>query len=469
MLATHDARYQRALDAHRREQTRKLATGGGVKPWPVAWFVRDDGRTYIPNHGQEGFHKSPARFRIIFGGRGSGKSTAGANEALTRIRQGKSGAVINPDFENFKISTWPEFRRWIPWEHVIERDRYMGAYGWEPHQPFTLHFDTGAWVICKGLKNPDAARGPNINWLWYDEGGRDPNGISFRNAVGGVRVGDDPTAFVTTTPRGTFHWTNKLFVMHETPEYVQTLLDEIGYQGAMYAHFFASIHDNRANLDPAYYVAMLSTYQGREAEQELEGKIITGMEGAVYEDFDNENLTDEEPDPTKPIELAFDDGYIDPRVFLYIQKTPSQILIFDEQYHSHHLEETCVSEMVDYCKEKWGLDKDGKPNKLPEIACGSPEAKTLHTYFRKANIPVRSIPIPSVVEALKPIRKLIKDNNGVRVLKVHVRCKRFIEEMVQGYRYPEGGTKSSTEKPLDQNNHGPDALRDWAWVRARRL
>ena len=74
--------------------------------WSGGWATRDDGHAYSPNAGQLDFHQDTAPFRALFGGRGSGKSGAGAQEALRRISLGLPGSVLNPDFENFKYSTW---------------------------------------------------------------------------------------------------------------------------------------------------------------------------------------------------------------------------------------------------------------------------------------------------------------------------------------------------------------------------
>ncbi len=73
------------------------------RPWEDGseWFYKiDKGRLnrYIPNAGQYGFHASPARFRALIGGRGSGKTTAGAQEALRRVRLGQPGAGLNPRY-----------------------------------------------------------------------------------------------------------------------------------------------------------------------------------------------------------------------------------------------------------------------------------------------------------------------------------------------------------------------------------
>jgi hypothetical protein len=73
-----------------------------------------------------------------------------------------------------------------------------------------------------------------------------------------------------------------------------------------------------------------------------------------------------------------------------------------------------------------------------------------------------------VVEGIKVVRRLILDGQGVRSVKVNRRCKNFISELTDGYRYPEAGSKRDDEKPLDGNDHACEAFRHWCWMRARR-
>lgn len=457
---------QRALDELR------ARAWAGMSPW----FPRDDGHVYRPGPGQAAFHRSGARFPGLFGGRGSGKTAAGAQRALQRIRQGLPGAVINPDFENFKFSTWPELKSWLPWEHMVERDRYRGEEEWEPSQAFTLHFDSGAAVTCKGLRDPESARGPNINWLWYDEASRDKSGMGWRIAVGGVRIGPSPQAWATFTPKGMGQWTNKLFVENEVPEDVARALAELGYAGEMYAHFFASIHDNRQNLDPLFYASMLATYTGKLREQELEGRIVQFTEGLVYEEFGPEHITTEaEYDPaTRLVEVAYDDGFTNPRVFLFIQRKDRTIDIFDEMYHPRHQPGECVGEaraLVANYRRRAGETRE--PLDQIEIAVGDPSAATLAAAWRQGDVVARGASGCGVIEGINVVRGLLRmaaEREGAGpILRVHPRCKRLIWELSEGYQYPEGRQgRDPDEQPVKADDHGPDALRYWAWLRTRR-
>lgn len=246
------------------------------------FYRNEDGKPFEPNEKQAPFIFSLARYSGLFAGRGSGKTASGSQKSINKITDGWDGAVLNPDFENFKISTWPEFRSWIPWDLVIPTHRHRQNPGWTPNQPFNLVFDLG-WkqvtVICKGLKDPGSARGPNINWLWYDEAGRDRDGEAWRYAVPSVRVGENPQAFVTTTPVGMDHWTYEFFVDQLLPQEVLDLLGDS--EIPLIDYYFTTIFDNEKNLDPMFMAAMLATYpSGWLRRQEIYGEFVS-REGAI--------------------------------------------------------------------------------------------------------------------------------------------------------------------------------------------
>ena len=247
------------------------------------YFPKLDGGLYSPTDEQDAFIESLARFVGFFGGRGSGKSAAGAQKAVRKIAQGFNGAVLNPDFENFKLSTWPEFREWIPWENVVPRHKYMMNPEWQPHQPFVLAFNNRVRVVCKGLKDPDSARGPNINWLWYDEPGRDKDGLAWKIAVASVRVGKNPQSWATTTPKGKFHWLYDFFIDQKIPEDALELFEKDESGRNLIEHFSGSIYDNQDNLDPGFMASMLAAYPaGYLRNQEIYGKFV--VEGGALGD-----------------------------------------------------------------------------------------------------------------------------------------------------------------------------------------
>jgi predicted phage terminase large subunit-like protein len=245
------------------------------------YFVRADGKLFTPYSDQESFTTNRDYFSGFGGARGSGKSAGGIQKALKKIEEGQSGAIMNPDFENLKISTWEVCREWIPWNMVSPAHRYRRNPEFDPHQPFTLTFLNGVRVTVKGVKDPDSARGPNINWIWFDEAQRDRTGLSWQTAVASVRVGNNPQAWATFTPAGQLHWTYKLFIKKEIPDDAKELFAQVGGDRELVSFYHGTIFDNQANLDPGFMAAMLAAYpSGWLRKQEIFGEFVN-QEGAI--------------------------------------------------------------------------------------------------------------------------------------------------------------------------------------------
>jgi predicted phage terminase large subunit-like protein len=245
------------------------------------FFMKQDGTKYNPSEAQRNFIMSNAVFIGFGGSRGSGKTSAGAQKAMRKIADGQSGVVANPDFENLKISTWRELKEWLPWDLVVPSHRYRKSADWEPHQPFMLTFLNGAKVIVKGIKDPNSARGPNVNWFWYDEAQRDLTGEAWKIAVASVRVGNNPQSWATFTPSGKEHWTYKLFVEQEIAEDALKMFEEGASDRNLVEFYHGTIYDNQANLDPGYMAAMLAAYpSGWLRQQEVLGEFVS-QEGTL--------------------------------------------------------------------------------------------------------------------------------------------------------------------------------------------
>jgi predicted phage terminase large subunit-like protein len=207
----------------------------------------------------------------------SGKSSAGAQKALRKIMLGESGAVMNADFENLKTSTWAEFREWIPWDMVVPAHRYRKNIEFDPHQQFRLAFLNGATVVIKGVKDPSAARGANINWLWYDEAQRDDTGLSWQIAIASVRVGKDPQAWATFTPssQGKDFWGYKFFVQQDISQEALELFEKDGGGRPLVEFFKGTIYDNQDNLDPGFMASLLALYaEGGLRQREVLGEFV---------------------------------------------------------------------------------------------------------------------------------------------------------------------------------------------------
>lgn len=196
--------------AKRRQKKLKLST------WPDEYTNSYTGKVYQPHNEQEHqfvYSDSP-RYQLLKGGEGGGKSVAGIVKTLNRIRRGMSGIMVSPDLEHFKKSLWPEFRRWCPWQCVIDRHKYRQIEGWEPTKTFLLVFknEVGGYseLLCGGAKESEIGswEGPNVNFVHFDEARRHKEPGALKTFDGRIRIPgpkeEPPQMYFTTTPRK--HW-----------------------------------------------------------------------------------------------------------------------------------------------------------------------------------------------------------------------------------------------------------------------
>lgn len=185
--------------------------------WGEGYVYRnaDTGRTYQPHHAAEAEWvgtDTPA-YAVALGGEGAGKSLAGIVKALERVRRGMSGIMVSPDLPHFRRSLWPEFRRWCPWQAVVESQRHRQSAEWSPSTPFEMVFVGGATIYCGGIENPESWEGPNVNWAMLDEARKCPTAGALKVLSGRVRIpgphGEPPQLWITTTPR--MHWLHEYF------------------------------------------------------------------------------------------------------------------------------------------------------------------------------------------------------------------------------------------------------------------
>lgn len=180
-----------------------------VTAWPDTYTNAARGTTYAPHSEAEAVwvREDTPRYAVALGGEGGGKSVAGIVKALGRVRRGMSGIMVSPDFEHFKRSLWPEFRRWCPWACVVKSQQHRQSEEWTPGRPFELVFNTPhgkAVIMFGGIDNPGSWEGPNVNWFMLDEGRHKPDAGALKVLSGRIRItgpnGEPPQGWITTTP-----------------------------------------------------------------------------------------------------------------------------------------------------------------------------------------------------------------------------------------------------------------------------
>ena len=127
-----------------------------------------------------------------------------------------------------------------------------------------LTWPNGAIATTYSADEPDRLRGPQHDRLWADEVAAWRYPDAWDMAMLGLRLGNDPRAIVTTTPKRTA-------LMREL----------LKMQGV--ARTGGSTYENRANLAGAFVEQIITKYEGtRLGRQELMAEMLDDVEGALW-------------------------------------------------------------------------------------------------------------------------------------------------------------------------------------------
>nr|WP_296424126.1 terminase family protein [Yoonia sp.] len=203
---------------------------------------------------------------VILGGRGAGKTRAGAEW----VRSIVEGALPQSSGKARRVAIIAE---------TIEQAREVMVFGESGILAVSPPDRRPAWVSGRRLlvwpngataqlfsaHDPESLRGPQFDAVWADElakwrrGGDAWDMLQF-----GLRLGEHPRACVTTTPRR-----------------AAVLRDLLAMDTTVVTH--APTHANRANLAASFLAEIEARYGGTSlGRQEIEGTMLTDFEGALW-------------------------------------------------------------------------------------------------------------------------------------------------------------------------------------------
>lgn len=370
-----------------------------------------------------------------------------------------------------------------PWLGELKETQQKGlGFHLRPHYG-------GGSILLRNLDDPTKYMSAEFAGISIDEVTKNPVS-TFDVLRGSLRWPGITDTFMACASNPAANWVRDYWIEKRLPPALLGHEDEFA--------FVPALPQDNPHLAPAYW-EMLDTLSGPLRAAWLHGDWYAAVEGLVYELFSEGNVVETEPDPERPFELAIDDGYIDPRATLFIQRQANgDILVFDELYDLKRLEEESISAIFDKCLAHFGggafgqqlaannvewdtLDWAQKAETamryklpVPELAAVSHEAVALQQRLRRANIPARNWLAVKAggggstrLAAITLTRSLICDGKGYRAIKVHRRCRHLLDEIRAGYKYPEGKHGLET-KPEDGNDHAANALESYVWLRCRR-
>jgi len=211
---------------------------------------------------QIAFHLPIADWRIwlLMGGRGSGKTRAGAEWIRAQVadKACRHIALVAPSLADAR-------------EVMLEGESGLLNIGFPSERPKfissrrRLEWPNGAVGHIYSAEDPDSLRGPQFDAAWADEfcAWNYPED-TLSNLRFALRLGDETRLVVTTTPRPI----PALKSLLKLPKIVVSR---------------AKTYDNAAHLAPSFLEAMEASYGGTQlGRQELDGDLIADHAGALW-------------------------------------------------------------------------------------------------------------------------------------------------------------------------------------------
>jgi len=220
------------------------------------------------------------------GGRGSGKTRAGAEWVRFQALLGKARriALVGPTLSDVR-------------EVMIDGPSGLRTICHRGHMPLPtyspsrrrLEFASGAVAYAFSAEDPDSLRGPQFDAAWCDELAAWKNGEAVWDMLQmGLRLGDNPRCVATTTPRP-WPLIKRLVADARTTVSHSTTLD------------------NSENLSAAFIDEVTRLYSGTHlGRQELEGELVEDVKGALWTRSLLEKTRLAEPPPLDHIVVSVD-------------------------------------------------------------------------------------------------------------------------------------------------------------------
>lgn len=201
-------------------------------------------------------------------GRGSGKTRSGAEWVRERLKAGaKHVGLIAPttaDARKVMVEGISGLLAVCSPHDRTNDGELLGRPEYEPSNRAVV-WANGAIATTYSAEEPNRLRGPQHDTIWCDElAAWEAAQETWDMAMFGLRVGSDPRAMVTTTPK-------PLPIVRELVRDKRNVFTK------------GTTWDNRANLADTFFRHVVDKYQGtRLGRQELSGEILEESEGALW-------------------------------------------------------------------------------------------------------------------------------------------------------------------------------------------
>ncbi len=203
---------------------------------------------------------------VVMGGRGAGKTRAGAEWVRAQVEGSKPLEAGKCRRVALLGETYDQVR-----DVMIFGDSGVMACTPPDRKPEwissrrMLRWPNGAEAIAQSASDPDGMRGPQYDAAWADELAKwKKGGAAWDMLQFALRLGTNPQVCVTTTPKN-----------------VDVLKQLLDLPSTVMTH--AATEANRVNLAESFLNEVRERYAGtRMGQQELDGVLLTDIEGALW-------------------------------------------------------------------------------------------------------------------------------------------------------------------------------------------
>ena len=153
-----------------------------------------------------------------------------------------------------------------------------------------LTWPNGTKATLYSAEEPNRLRGPQHAWGWCDElAAWEKEAEAWEMFLFGLRLGENPQAAITTTPR-------PIKILRDLLKDPKTVVTR------------GTTFDNIDNLAPAFFASIISKHKGtRLGKQELYGEILDDAPGALWKSAQlDETRKDKKPDDLRRVVVAID-------------------------------------------------------------------------------------------------------------------------------------------------------------------
>lgn len=197
---------------------------------------------------------------LIIAGRGWGKTRVGSETVRAEVESGRSrriGLIAETSADGRDVIVEGE-------SGILACSPPWNRPSYEPSKR-RLTWPNGAIATLYDAREPDQLRGPQHDFLWFDELAKYRYADAvFDMAMFGLRLGESPRWIVTTTPRPI--------------ALIRRLLVQSGVKTTR-----GRSEDNLSNISPTYQRNVIDRYRGtRLGRQELDAEILEDVPGALW-------------------------------------------------------------------------------------------------------------------------------------------------------------------------------------------